>query len=265
MRTDRTVQTCFAQTWFPFQRPRPLSEIRLFCLPFAGGSALLYRDWSALLPRSIEIYPVQLPGRMARLNEPAFDDAYCAADALTNILACYQDKPYALFGHSMGALLCYEISRSMQRRNLPLPVRLFLSAHRAPDLAACEPPFYDLDEAVLLARVQQFGGPALRLADNPELIQMVVPTLRADLKLCQTYLYQTNRFRLPLPMTLFAGDNDLLAPPDSVWRWSMQTSQDVSRHLITGDHFFLQTQARYITNIISGHLAAFDFSQNSAL
>lgn len=253
----KAIAGSFEQTWFPFRRSRPLAKLRLFCLPFAGGNALLYRDWHALLPESVEVCPIQLPGRMARLNEAAFDNAHDAAEILSDVLAGYLDKPYAFFGHSMGALLCYEISRAMRRRNMPLPFRLFLSAHRAPDVAATEPAFHNADETIFLSRVRQFGGPALRLADHPELVQLIGPTLRADLKLCQTYIHRPDPSQLPMPMTLFAGRSDTLVRPESVWHWSRQTSAGSSRHLISGGHFFLQSHGGDVTRIVSTQLADF--------
>ena len=134
------------RSWFAFQAPRPDARLRLFCLPYAGGGASFYRPWIERLAPDVHVHPVQLPGREARLREHAFERIEPLIASLADVLGAHLDRPFALFGHSMGALIAFELARELRRRQAPVPVRLLVSGHPAPQLPRSESTRHALPE-----------------------------------------------------------------------------------------------------------------------
>src|SRR5436305_4022919 len=166
--------------WFGSYKPRPETTLRLFCFPYAGGGAMIYRNWADYLPASIEVCPIQLPGRGNRLKEPAYTNLRNLVDELANSLAPYLEKPFAFFGHSMGAKIVFELARELKRRHGLEPVHLFASGCRAPHIPYDKPTTFDLPEDKFIEELRSLNGTPKEALENSELMQILTPILRAD-------------------------------------------------------------------------------------
>ncbi|MDB4894666.1 MAG: beta-ketoacyl synthase, partial [Firmicutes bacterium] len=145
-------------SWFVPHRQSPRARLRLYCFPYAGGGASLFRTWGQFLPETIAVVGVQLPGRESRLQEPAFHRLEPMVAALTAALRWHADLPFAFFGHSMGALIGFEVARSLRRQQLPGPVHLIASGAAAPQIPRREPPIHGLSDGAFLAELHRLGG-----------------------------------------------------------------------------------------------------------
>jgi medium-chain acyl-[acyl-carrier-protein] hydrolase len=225
--------------WIPFRKPDSQTRLRLICLPYAGAGALIFRKWSDALPRDIEVCPIQLPGRGTRLTEPPFTKLSCLIEALTRALDPLLDKPFAFFGHSLGALIGFELARQIRRQYGVHPVRLFASAGRAPQIPHRAPPIHTLPDNQFLAELRRLNGTPRELLDHEELMEVMLPILRADFALYETYLYSTEP-PLNCPISAFGGLQDRRVSASDLDAWRSQTSASFSLRMVPGDHFFLK-------------------------
>lgn len=232
--------------WFPGLTPEGGSHaapLRLICVPYAGGTASVYRGWEAALGTGVRVVPVALPGRGLRLREPPYSAmrplARDLADALTD---CALTHDYALFGHSMGALLAYEVACELRTRGHEAPRHLFVSGSAAPHLYG-DRADRTLSDADLRRLVHDLGG----LGDDPAVagayLDRRLPVLRADLTVCEEYRW-TPRPPLDCPTTAFSADRDPVAPRPAVEAWRAYTTGSLLHHHLEGDHFFLNGPAR---------------------
>ncbi len=219
--------------------PFPAPALRLFCIPFAGSGASLFRDWRLPLELSTEVWAVQAPGRETRRREPPARRLEALLEDLLGQLQPLMDLPFALFGHSMGALVAFELTRLLRRRQLPQPVHLFLSAHRAPDRPPKREAMSGLSDDKLLARLLEMAGAGPYAVRDPELLMIAAPVLRADLELCEHYRYRPGA-PIPVPLTCFAAVDDSEVDVPDVAAWHEHTTRP--RRLVTysGGHLFLR-------------------------
>jgi medium-chain acyl-[acyl-carrier-protein] hydrolase len=222
--------------WIFGARPAAQARLRLFCFPNAGGGASMYCPWVQALAPEIEVCPVQLPGRENRIYEQAFAQFDDLVDALACALAPRFDKPFAFFGHSMGALLSFGLARHLMRQGQPVPVQLFLSAYRAPHIPNDEM-LHLLSDAALVRTIMELNGTQRGVLENPELRQLLLPIFRADFGVCETYVH-TQEEPLPIPMTVFGGLQDARVSQPVLDAWRVQTSASFALHMLPGDHFF---------------------------
>ena len=219
--------------------PIQIAQLRLFCFPYAGAGALIFRKWSDALPHDIEVCPIQLPGRGTRLTEPPFTKLPCLIEALARALVPLLDKPFAFFGHSLGALIGFELARQIRRQHGLHPVRLFASAGRAPQIPHRAPPIHTLPDNQFLAELRRLNGTPRELLDHEELMEVMLPILRADFALYETYLYSTEP-PLNCPISAFGGLQDRRVSASDLEAWRSQTSASFSLRMFPGDHFFLK-------------------------
>ena len=223
---------------------------QLICLPFAGGGASYYRRWNTIVPDTVSIFAVQLPGREERVEEAPFDRMQELVQAAINGLIPALRPPYSLFGHSLGALICYELIYALQEQGHPTPQHLFVSGAKAPHIASSSTPIHDLPDNLLIEEVANYGGLPQEILDHPELIELLIPRLRADFALFETYTFQ-QRAPLPCPITAFAGQSDKYVRLDSVSAWESHTSAEFQLESFSGGHFFLNKFAQQMLNKIS--------------
>jgi medium-chain acyl-[acyl-carrier-protein] hydrolase len=233
-----------ANPWIAYRRSRPAARLRLFCFPYAGGGASVYRGWEAELPESVEVCPVQPPGREGRIRQPAIDDLDRLVEALDEGLGGELDeRPHAFFGHSLGALAAYELARRRRAAGRSGPTHLLVSAHSAPSLPDDDEPIHDLPEDRFVARLRELGGTPAEVIEHPELMRLVVPLLRADFRANETYRHRPGE-PLDCPVTAFGGFRDGLVPKAKLEPWSETSRGRFRLHMLPGDHFFLNGSGR---------------------
>jgi acyl transferase domain-containing protein/surfactin synthase thioesterase subunit len=225
--------------WLVGDRSRTGTRLRLFCFPYAGGDASVYLRWADALPAGVDVCPVQLPGRQQRYLEPPFTRMSTLVDALAVVLRPVLDQPFALFGHSLGGLISFELARRLRRDGLPLPAHLYASAMRAPQLPDLEPPLHRLPDARLIDRLRAMNGTPEQMLRDPEAMALYLPTLRADFALVETRVHQTEP-PLECPVTVFGGAQDDRVSEEALAAWESQTRGAFALELLPGDHFFIQ-------------------------
>ncbi len=229
---------------------KPEVRLRLFCFPYSGAGALAYRSWQQSFPSEIEVCPVQLPGRENRFREAPFTQMSLLVDAATSAIAGHLDRPYALYGHSLGALVAFEIARKLRARGTRQPAHLLVSGCQAPQLPRTTLPLSQLSDADFLAEVVRFGGTSKEVAQNAEFVQLVLPALRADLTVYDTYTYRTAP-ALSYPISAYGGLQDARASQTEMTPWQLQTSAKFHLNMFPGGHFFLQSeQNRFLANLV---------------
>ena len=239
--------------WFLCQKSASQAALRLFCFPYAGGSASIFRGWAASLPPSVEVCAVQLPGRGSRLMEPAITRIPGLIKAIAPAILPYLDKPFAFFGHSMGTIISLELARYLRTKSGVEPVQLFVSGGRAPQIQSTEPPSYNLPEAEFLDELRRLNGTPAEILEHPELMDLMLPVLRADFELVQTYVYR-ERKPLACPITAFGGSLDKEVGVRRLQAWRAQTTAGFSWKMIPGDHFFIHTSQPALLSALSKEL-----------
>ena len=229
--------------------------MRLFCLPFAGGGASTYRQWPAALPASIEVCPVQLPGREERYGEPAHTSVIGVSRALARELAPYLDKPFAIFGHSMGALLAFETARALRHAGARGPAALLASAYPAPQDAVTRTPIHQLPDHAFIEEMRKMEGTPEAVLANAELMAFMLPVLRADFQACDTYVF-AGEPPLDVPLTVYGGVDDREVDRAALDAWRDTTHGDFTLRLLPGGHFFVQTHRDLLLADIAGRLSA---------
>lgn len=227
-------------SWVICPKPNTQANLRLFCFPYAGGGAASFRRWSDDLPITIEVCPVELPGRGWGIRSTPFTRVLPLVQAIAQALLPYLDKPFAFFGHSMGALVSFELTRLLRREYGLLPLHLFVSGRRAPQIPNLEPPIHTLPESAFLEELRRLKGTPQAVLENAELMQLLIPILKADFAVNETYVY-TNEPPLECPITTFGGLQDVEVSCEHLEAWANQTSASFSLQLLPGNHFFLHS------------------------
>lgn len=226
-----------AGAWLPYGRPQPDAKVRVFCLPYAGGAASAYRSWSGQVPSHVEVLPVQLPGRETRLRDPSLRSVPHLVEALVEGLHPFLNRRFAVFGHSFGALLGFELCRALRGKGLPGPERLFVSAHRAPHLPARRPWIHHLADRELVAELRRLDGTPADVLDCDDMMRLVLPAVRADFAAAESYGYRADD-PLECPIVGFAGASDDEVSPQEVDGWGQHSCEPFSLTVMPGRHFF---------------------------
>lgn len=230
--------------WLRCWLPRPQARVRLLCLPHAGGSASFFRPWSLALPAWIEMSAIQYPGREDRINEePVRDLPALAAQIAQQLQAAprWLDRPYLLFGHSMGAALAYELSLALWRAGCQLPGHLLLSASEAPSRRRPSR-LHAGPDAALIQEVLRLGGTRAAAGSSPELVALILPALRGDYQAIETYAPRPDRPCLTTPITALVGDSDTELFPCDAQAWAEETTGAFTLRRLPGGHFYLVPQ-----------------------
>jgi len=224
--------------------------MRLFCFPYAGGSAQIFRSWSTQLPPGVEVCPIHLPGRGLRLRDAPYSRLEPLLDRISEALIPQLERPYALFGHSMGAMISYELARRLRDAGVRQPLHLFLSGRRAPHLKDEEPPIHDLPAPEFLNAMYRLGGTDKAILENDELLGLMLPMLRADFELVETYRYLPGE-PLDIPITAYGGLLDEEVSREQLAEWRQHTRESFSLHMLPGNHFFLTSAQNQLLRLLS--------------
>lgn len=216
----------------------PQAPVRLFCLPYAGGTAGIYRKWHDWMAPDVDVVAVELPGRGVHPRGPLAERMDALVDRLLQALDPLFDLPFAFFGHSLGGLIAFELCRALRDRGQRLPVHLFVSAVEAPHRPARGMRLHELPDGELIERVRVFNPGAAEALANRELQEIVLPTLRADFRLAETYAFAGGR-PLPHPITAFGGLDDRAVSREGLDAWDRHTQDRCVVRLVAGGHFFI--------------------------
>lgn len=242
-------------SWVARPRPNAAATMRLFCFAHAGGGASTYRLWASSSPAHVELLGVQLPGREGRWKEPRFRAVTEAVPQLVQGLAPWLDRPYAFFGHSLGALLAFETAVALRDAGMRSPVHVFVSAHRAPHRDNPHPPMRQMaDDAFIQEMRQRYGGVPQAVLDSPELLALMLPCLRDDFTMFETYQHRT-RTPLATPITALGGTADRFVTGEELADWKRHTTGGFAFHHLPGDHFYLQDGRDRVLGLIAAALA----------
>jgi medium-chain acyl-[acyl-carrier-protein] hydrolase len=220
------------------------AKVRLFCLPHAGAGTAMYNIWKRFLPPTVEVCPVQIPGREVRLAEPSYTDCALLIAEMTTALAGHTNMPYAIFGHSMGSLLALDLARSFRSAGLPEPSYLFVSGRNATHVPMKHGSIHQMpDEEFLAALATRYGGLPQEILDTPELLELYLPILRADLTLLETHRYEALA-PLDYPIAAFSGKDDPNVSIEGLQAWGEHTSKSFETKWFDGNHFYLTGTSR---------------------
>lgn len=244
-----------ANPWLVVHPAAAPVRARLVCFPYAGGGASAYRRWASLLPDGVQLVAVQPPGREARFVEAPHRALAPLVAELCTAIAPFLDRPAVFFGHSLGALVAYELVRALAAAGLPTPTHLFASGRRAPNLALGRRSFHDLPQAALIDELRAMGGTAAGVLENPELMDMMLPLLRADFEVHDTYRWQPDA-PLSLPITVMGGLDDIATDADNLAAWQAMTHQTCRVRMFRGGHFFIDQGRDEVLAVVRQELQA---------
>lgn len=244
------ITTPTNEPWVVCPKPNPRAVLRLFCFPYAGGGASAFRTWPEGLPLNVEVYAVQPPGRESRLKEPLFDRLLPLVDALAQALRPYMNMPFAFFGHSLGTLMSFELARKLRRQNAPGPLHLFVAGRCAPQILDPDPPVHELPEPEFVEELRRLNGTPEPVLQHPELMTLLLPTLRADFAINETYVYQDEE-PLDCPISAFGGLEDQEVSRDDLAAWRVHTRGNFRLQVFPGGHFFLHTARSLLLQTLS--------------
>lgn len=245
-----------ASRWVICPQPRPEASARLICFPYAGGGASAFNDWAELVPDHIELCVVQMPGREERLGEELYTDMASLVDNIVEEILPHTDKPFAILGHSMGAIVGYETAKRLQAMGGSKLQHLFVSARAAPHLERSDEPLRDLANEEFIDRLHgTYGAVPEAIRKSAELQEVFLPILRADVILLETHV---DKVSIPLncPVTAFGGESDPAISAEMLAGWRDRTIGNFEQHELPGDHFFIHGQRHEVMAAIAEHLSA---------
>jgi surfactin synthase thioesterase subunit len=230
-----------SSSWLTCPQRRQDPRLRLFCFPFAGGSASTYRLWGTRIAAAVEVCAIQLPGREEHAGEAPFTNLVRLAVAAAGAMTASLDRPFALFGHGMGALVAFEVARALRRAQRPSPCALLVSACGAPQSAVgCRTLIGQLPDTAFADEIQRRKALPDATLRDPQQLALLLPTLRADLEACDTYEYVVER-PLECPVTVFGARDDVSVTEGQLGEWRTQTSGPFEQMTLPGDRFYIHS------------------------
>jgi pyochelin biosynthesis protein PchC len=245
MTSDETIR------WIRRLKPVDDPAARLICFPHAGGSASSFAPFARTLDNSIEVLAIQSPGRQDRRNEPCLHSVSELATAAFPAVLAQTDRPIALFGHSLGAIVAFEVARTLEATRVA-PRIVFVSGRRAPSTRRTES-VHRLSDAGILAELRMLGGPGIQFLDDEDVAREFLPSIRSDYTAIETYRCEPEA-RLNCPVTALVGDHDPCVTLDEAVRWSGHTTADFALHVFAGGHFYLYDQREGVAEIVERRL-----------
>jgi len=248
------VSPSLVNRWVVSPTPRPGMKLRLIAFPYAGAGASVFAAWCRLLPADVELCAVQMPGREGRLGESPITSWEDVIPKLAEALRPVLDRPFVFFGHSLGAALAFELAHHLRRHLQPGPLHLFVSGRCAPHLPHKRAPTYNLPQPQFVHELGRWGTPK-EVLNDPELLDLFLPLLRADFGLSEMHAYRPET-PLAIPISAYGGELDMHILPEDLDRWHDLTSAAFRRVLFPGDHFFLNEHRGVVLSELSKELHA---------
>ena len=239
--------------WFKSNYASRQGDLKLFCFPYAGGSALIYRNWASYLPPAVEVISLELPGRGARIKEPPIVSMPVLIESVVEHMLPLLNTPFVFFGHSMGAMIAFELARSLRRQINCEPQALFIAGRRAPQIPDESPVAYNSPEKEFIEELYRIDGTPKEVLENAELMGLMIPLLRSDFQLVQTYEYSVDE-PLRCPITAFGGLDDIEETRDKLLLWKEHTVSAFKLHMLPGDHFFLRSSQAILLGLLADEL-----------
>ena len=225
-------------------------RFRLVCFPYAGGGPAAFRPWGRALPSDVELCIVHLPGREGRWREPAPQHADGLIEPIAEALLPLLSTPYVFYGHSLGTLIGFEVARYLARVHRTLPAHFVGGAHRAPHLPNPHPEIRHLGDDQFVAEInRRYGGIPQAVIDNRELLELMLPALRADFSVYESYCYK-DAASLGCPITMFGGSADRFVSDAEIAEWRVHTSARFQHTTVPGDHFFIQSRRDVVLDAV---------------
>ncbi|WP_253272360.1 thioesterase II family protein [Advenella kashmirensis] len=224
--------------WLRIYQPRPKATARIVCLPHAGGTASFFRDWNRYLPGNIELVAIQYPGRQERLDDELINNMAALTEELAEEIRPLLDRPYILFGHSMGAAVCHELCLLLTQRRLRLPERLIVSAREAP-MHNLTGRLHLAPDSIFCEKLSSLGNTPPELLHSDEWRKLMLPVIRNDYQLIETYQPTQQSAPMPIRISAFVGSKDNELTIAQAADWSAVTSKPFELRIFEGDHFYL--------------------------
>ncbi len=237
--------------WWLFPRKNEQARGRLFCFPHAGAGGVVFHPWSRHLPQTIQVVAAHPPGRGFRIREPSFETIQDYVDTYYQQLLPLLDRPFALFGHSMGTIIAILIAQRLQDKNQPTPQVVFVSGRKPLHQSTVTRPIHNVPPDQFLQALEERYGPDEAL-QNPDIVELALPVLRADMKAIETFQYQPAP-ALSCPLVLLTGRDDSVASPTDMSGWDDYTTASTSHHVMEGGHFYFVPNPEPLTR----HIAAY--------
>lgn len=232
-----------------------LKRIKLFFLPYAGGSASVFLSWKRSLDEAIDIKPVELAGKGKRICEPLYESMKEAVSDVFSVISKEIDEgEYAIYGHSMGTILAYEVTRKIKAAKMKEPKHIFFSGRNSPDTENILKDMHTLNDNDFIRRVLNYGGPNMELFENEEFKTMFLPILRGDFNLVEMYKFQNDNFKLGCNITILNGREDKLISFDQMKNWEKISDGSCSFYEFDDGHFFINKYKVEICKIINDTL-----------
>jgi myxalamid-type polyketide synthase MxaE and MxaD len=240
--------------WVICPHPRPAAKLQLFCFPYAGGGASAFKAWGETFSDQVELCLIQMPGREERLSEKLIKDMPQLVDTLAKEITAFSKKPFAFFGHSMGAIVAYETARRLDSMRVSKPIHLFVSARAAPHLQENTDLLRFLDEQTFVDRLQEnYGAVPEAIRKSPELRKIFLPILRADVELLEKY-EEVSAEPLDCPITAMGGISDPAISRANLEGWQARTSAKFTHHEFPGKHFYIDDEREAVMAAITNDL-----------
>ncbi|MDA2157985.1 MULTISPECIES: thioesterase II family protein [Bacillus cereus group] len=225
--------------------------MKLFCLPYAGGSETIYYKWKKYLNLSIQLEPIELKGRGKRFNEGFYETLEEAVeDIFQNIKDKIVDDEYAIYGHSMGGLLAYELYYKIFSENLRIPKHIFFSGYKSPSIIRSKKQIHTLSDEEFIREVIELGGTPEEVVECEELLQLFIPILRSDFKILEKYIYREKKEKIQCSISILNGKEDDINL-EELLAWKNHEGKGFKVYNFEGNHFFLNTNVESVTNIIN--------------
>lgn len=226
-------------------------RIKLFCIPYAGGSAIAYRCFQKYISSDIKMYAVELAGRGSRIKETGKETIREMAEDVYELIRNELDgTPFVIFAHSMGTLIAYELLYIIKEKNNMEPIHVFFSGRYTPDVKTDEK-HYKLPDEEFLAMLKMYKGTPPQFFDYPELVDLFLPIIRRDYKAIETYEFETNKDKFDFEITAMAGREDCIVEPAQLEEWARFTKKECHVHVYNGDHFYLLKNPEIVCKAIN--------------